>query len=54
MGIFTAKAAKNASHSHRCHDASNPASISVGISVVPAFRYIARMASSMSTDPSSV
>ncbi len=55
IGIFTANEAKNASHSHHCMSRGKFAlAISVGMSVVPACQYIAMMASSISTEPSSV
>ena len=54
IGIFTANDAKNASHSHHCMSAGNLVLSSVGISVVPACQYMAIIASSISTEPSSV
>ena len=54
IGTFTAKEAKKASHSQYCMLDGKPCAISVGMSVVPASKYIARMASSISTEPSSV
>ena len=54
IGIFTANEAKNASHSHHCISGGNLVASSVGMSVVPACQYIAIMASSISTEPSSV
>ena len=54
IGIFTANEAKNASHSQVCMPCGNANFISVGMSVVFACQYIAMMASSISTDPSSV
>jgi hypothetical protein len=55
IGIFTAKEAKKASHSQVCMPAGSHACVSsVGMSVVPACQYIAIMASSISTEPSSV
>ena len=54
IGIFTANEAKNASHSHHCMSAGNLWVSRVGMSVVPACQYIAIMASSISTEPSSV
>ena len=54
IGIFTANEAKNASHSHHCMPAGKAVVISVGMSVVPACRYMASRASSISTLPSSV
>ena len=54
IGIFTAKEAKKASHSHVCMLAGKLCVSSVGMSVVPACQNIAMMASSISTEPSSV
>ena len=54
IGILTANEAKNASHSHHCMSLGNLCVISAGMSVVPACQYIAIMASSINTDPSSV
>ena len=54
IGIFTAKEAKKASHSQVCMRPGTRASSSAGMSVVPASQYIAMMASSISTEPSSV
>ena len=54
IGIFTANEAKKASHAQVCRLAGKPCLSSVGMSVVPAFQYIAMMASSISTEPSSV
>ena len=54
IGSFTAKEAKNASHSHHCISGGNFTVMSVGMSVVPVCQYIAITASSMSTEPSSV
>ena len=54
IGIFTAKDAKKASHSHVCMLAGKLCVSSVGMSVVPACQNIAMMASSISTEPSSV
>ena len=55
IGIFTAKEAKKASHSQVCIAGREvDRSSSVGMSVVPASQYIAMMASSISTEPSSV
>ena len=54
IGIFTAKEAKKASQSQGCICTGNLCASSVGMSVVPAFQYIAMMASSISTEPSSV
>src|SRR3954462_7054053 len=54
IGIFTAKEAKNASHAQVCNERGTAVCISVGISVVPAFQYSAMIASSISTEPSSV
>ena len=54
IGIFTANDAKNASHAHFCKPSGKPWRSSVTMSVVPASQYIAMMASSISTEPSSV
>ena len=54
IGIFTANEAKNASHAHVWRLRGTAVFISVGMSVVPAFRYSAMMASSISTEPSNV
>src|SRR3954468_10866314 len=54
IGIFTAKDAKNASHSHVCNERGTAVCIRVGMSVVPAFQYSAMIASSIKTEPSSV
>lgn len=54
IGIFTANEAKNAIQSHHCISAGNFVCSSVGMSVVPACQYIAIIASSISTEPSSV
>ena len=54
IGIFTANEAKNASHAQVCRPRGKPCCSSVGMSVVPASQYIAMMASSISTEPSSV
>ena len=54
IGIFTAKEAKKASHSQVCMLAGKLCVSSVGMSVVPAWKNIAMMASSISTEPSSV
>ena len=54
IGIFTAKEAKKASHSQVCTPAANAVCSSAGMSVVPAVQYIAMMATSISTEPSSV
>ena len=54
IGILTANEAKKASHSHFCMSAGNLCVSRVGMSVVPACQYIAIMASSISTEPSSV
>jgi hypothetical protein len=54
IGIFTAKDAKKASHSHFCRPASNFVLSSTVMSVVPAMLYIAMMASSISSEPTSV
>jgi hypothetical protein len=54
IGIFTANEAKNASHSQVCMPCGKPNFIKVGMSVVLACQYIAMMASSISTEPSSV
>ena len=52
IGIFTAKLAKKASHSHHCMPTGKRVCSRVGMSVVPACQYIAMMASSISTEPS--
>src|SRR5271155_3965965 len=50
IGIFTAKEAKKANHSHFCITGEKFGwASSVGMSVVPDCRYIARIASSIST-----
>src|SRR3954454_22923836 len=54
IGIFTANDAKNASQAQVCSERGTAVCISVGISVVPAFQYSAMIASSISTEPSSV
>src|SRR5438477_1413500 len=54
IGIFTAKEAKNASHAQVCNECGTAVCINVGMSVVPAFQYSAMIASSISTEPSSV
>ena len=54
IGIFTANEAKKASQAQVCRLAGKPCFSSVGMSVVPASQYIAMMASSISTEPSSV
>ncbi len=54
IGIFTANEAKKASHAQVCKPSGKPCRISAGMSVVPASQYIAMMASSISTEPSSV
>src|SRR4051795_11432768 len=54
IGIFTAKEAKNASQAQVCSERGTAVCINVGMSVVPAFQYSAMMASSISTEPSSV
>src|SRR3990170_252953 len=54
IGIFTAKEAKKASHSQVCIVAGKLWVKSVGMSVVPAWKNIAMMASSISTEPASV
>ena len=54
IGILTAKEAKNASQSQVCRPDGKRCWSSVGMSVVPAFQNIARMASSISTEPRSV
>jgi hypothetical protein len=54
MGIFTAKEAKKASQSQVWRFAGNLWASRVGMSVVPACQYMAMMASSISTEPSSV
>ncbi len=54
IGILTANEAKKASHAHFCKPSGKPCRSSAGMSVVPASQYIAMMASSISTEPSSV
>ena len=54
IGIFTAKLAKNASHSQVCAAGGKSYCISVGMSVVPASFTIHSIAISISTEPSSV
>ena len=54
IGILTAKEAKKASHAHFCSSSGKPKRSSVGMSVVCACQYIAMMANSMRTEPSSV
>src|SRR6476659_11394049 len=54
IGNFTANEAKKASQSQVCMPCGNAYFISAGMSVVPACQYIAMMASSISTEPSSV
>ena len=54
IGIFTANEAKKASHSQVCSHGANLKVISAGIDEVPAMPTIARMAASISTEPSSV
>ena len=54
IGSFTANEAKKASHSHHCMSGGKRCVSSVGMSVVPACQYIAMMAISISTEPSSV
>ncbi len=54
IGSFTANEAKKASHAQVCRPRGKPCLSSVGMSVVPASQYIAMMASSISTEPSSV
>ena len=55
IGTLTANEAKKASHSQVCSPGAKPWVVSrVGMSAVPAWKYIVRMASSISTEPSSV
>ena len=54
IGIFTANEAKKASQAQVCRFGGKPWRMSVGMSVVPASQYIAMMASSINTEPSSV
>ncbi len=54
IGIFTAKDAKNASQSQSWNFGSNLWASSFTMSVVPASQYMNMMASSISTEPSSV
>ena len=51
IGTLTAKEAKNASHNHFCIVAGRCADISVGMSVVPVSKKMARIASSIRTEP---
>ena len=54
IGIFTAKEAKKASHRYFCMPTGKDVFSSVTISVVPATPYMAKMASSISSEPASV
>src|SRR5215471_14659372 len=54
IGNFTANDARNANHAHFCRPIGNPWRSKAAISVVPASQYIAIIASSISTEPSSV
>ena len=54
IGILTAKLAKNASHSQVCSSGAKSVCISTGIDPVPASPIITSIATSISTDPSSV
>src|SRR3954452_15005095 len=54
IGTFTAKEAKKASHIQICRLGGKRKASRLGISVVPAARYMARIASSISTEPVSV
>ena len=54
IGILTANEARNASQAQVCSERGKAWCRSVGMSVVPASQYIAMMASSISTEPSSV
>jgi hypothetical protein len=54
IGSLTANDAKKASHAHFCKASGKPCRSNAGMSVVPASQYIAMMASSINTEPSSV
>ena len=54
IGSLTAKEAKSASHSQICTAGAKSCMSSVGMSVVPASRYMKRIASRNSTEPTSV
>ena len=54
IGIFTANEAKKAIHSQGCMSRGKAWRSSTAMSVVPDCQYIAMMASSISTEPSSV
>ena len=54
IGIFTAKEAKNASHSHFCIEDGKLVLSNCTMSVVPVTPHIAIMASSISSEPTSV
>src|SRR6266536_2293832 len=54
IGSFTANEAKKASHNQVCIPAGKEYLSKAGMSLVPAFQYIAMMASSISTEPVSV
>ena len=54
IGIFTANEARKASQAQVCSVRGKAWCISAGMSVVPASQYIAMMASSIRTEPSSV
>jgi len=54
IGILTAKLAKKASQSQVCISLGNPWVSNCRMSVVPAFQYMAIMASSIRTEPSNV
>ncbi len=54
IGSLTANDAKKAIQAQVCRPRGKPCLSRVGMSVVPASQYIAMMASSISTEPSSV
>ena len=54
IGIFTAKEAKKARNSQYCSDGANLVPSRTVMSVVPAVPYIFMIASSISSEPSSV
>ena len=54
IGIFTAKDAKKASHSHVCIPAGKSNFSSSTMFIVPACQYMAMMAMSIRTEPRSV
>ena len=54
IGTLTANEAKNASHNHFCRPAGKLWVSATTISVVPVWKYTARIASNIRTEPSSV